>query len=201
MFVGGEFYHVPVRTYDVDLCIFLDPEEECLEAFMRRLVRVFRIAERDITPWASFMGRIRAGHILVIEPASNIDFHIDIIPVTPKHEHYRILREALDNHRVARWRGLLVKIPTKEYWICLKLASFRDKDRYHLAEMLKTHHLLGLRIDVRALSDILRGFPQLEVRWNELLAKLREESGLMVDEDTGFIKSENHSVIYLRGKH
>ena len=123
---------------------------------------------------------------------------MDIIPVTPRHEHYRLLREALDNHRVATWGKIKVKIPTKEYWIRLKLASFRDKDKYHLTEMLKIHHLLGLTINILVLNRILRRFPQLEIRWMEILAKLKEEYKLMINNDGRIIRSEENNIIYLR---
>ena len=91
MFVGEEFYQVPVRTYDVDLCLFLDPEEEKLESFLRALVRALRVDPKDITPWHRFMDRIRRGEILVIEPSGPINFHIDIIPITQTHRNYSCL--------------------------------------------------------------------------------------------------------------
>ena len=35
MFVGEEFYQVSARTHDIDLCLFLDPEEENLDVFLK----------------------------------------------------------------------------------------------------------------------------------------------------------------------
>ncbi len=182
MFVGEEFYQVSVRTYDIDLCLFLDPEEEGLENFLRMLVKTLRVNPKDITPWEQFMERIRKGEILVIEPAGLVNFHIDIIPITPNHENYRIFREAFDNRISAHWRCIQINIPTREYWIALKLVGFREKDKYHLVEMLRLYNILRIRIDIKKLNKILRKYQYLRDRWETILSIAKKDYNLWLTE-------------------
>ena len=188
MFVGEEFYQVSVRTYDIDLCLFLDPEERNLEVFLKNLVRILKVDTRDITPWNRFMERIRRGEILVIEPTGPINFHIDIIPITPTHKDYRIFREAFDNRVKAHWRCLPINIPTREYWIALKLVGFREKDKYHLVEMLRLYSLLKIRINISKLNEILDKYPRLKERWGIVLSIARKDYDLKLTKE-GYVIS------------
>jgi len=188
MFVGEVYYQVPARTYDIDICLFLDPEEDRLEFFLKKLVKVLRVRREDITPWDEFMRKIREGQTLVIEPLCNIDFHIDIIPITPENEFYAVFREAYDNRIAVKWGKMEIQIPTREYWICLKLVGFRSKDKYHLIEMLRSYNILGLKINVKKLNAILSKYPILRTRWNELLKIAESEYGLYIDKDGRILK-------------
>ena len=193
MFVGEEFYQVSAMTYDIDLCIFLDPEEEGLEAFLRSLVRVLRVDLRDITPWGRFMERIRRGDILVIEPTGPINFHIDVIPITPTHKDYRMFRDAFDNKTVAHWRCMRINIPTREYWIALKLVGFREKDKYHLAEMLRLYNILKIRIDTNELNKIFKKYPHLDGRWKAILSIVEKDYKLKLTRE-GYVISPGEQV-------
>ncbi len=186
-FVGETFYHVPARTYDIDICIFLDPEEKNMERFFKILVKVLKIRRGDVGPWDKFMEKIRSGQVLVIEPQAAINFHIDIIPITPKDENYAIFREAYENRIEVLLGKNMIYIPSREYWICLKLVGFREKDKYHLTEMLRNYNILGLRIDIGALYLILERYPVLKNRWMNLLQIVEKEYNLYVDKD-GYVR-------------
>lgn len=190
MFVGEEFYQVSVRTYDIDLCLFLDPEEEGLEGFLRTLVKVLKVDPRDITPWSQFMERIRRGEMLIIEPTGPINFHIDIIPITPTHENYEVFREAFDNKIVAHWRCIWINIPTREHWIVLKLVGFREKDKYHLVEMLRLYNMLKIRINVDRLNEILKKYSYLRDRWETILSIAKKDYDLELTEEGYVILSK-----------
>ncbi len=192
MFVGEEFYQVSAKTYDIDLCLFLDPEEERLEAFLRSLVRVLRIDPRDISPWSQFMERIRRGEILVIEPTGPINFHIDIIPITPVHKDYEVFRDAFNNRTTAHWRCIQINIPTREYWIALKLVGFREKDKYHLVEMLRLYNILKIRINVNVLNKVLEKYPYLKNRWEIILSIAKKDYNLELTEEGYVILSSSH---------
>ena len=186
MFVGEEFYQVSVRTYDIDLCLFLDPEEENLEVFLRNLVKAFKVDPRDITPWNDFMNRIRRGEILIIEPIGLVNFHIDIIPITPTHDNYQVFRDAFDNRITAHWRCMSINIPPRQYWIALKLVGFREKDKYHLVEMFRLYSLLRIKIDTSKLNEILEKYPHLKERWKTILSIARKDYNLELTEE-GYI--------------
>ena len=188
MFVGEEFYQVSVRTYDIDLCLFLDPEEENLEFFLRNLVKAFKVDPGDITPWNHFMNRIRLGEVLIIEPTGPINFHIDIIPITPAHENYQVFRDAFNNKVTAHWRCMSINIPSRQYWIVLKLVGFREKDKYHLVEMLRLYSLLKIKIDANKLNEILEKYHYLKERWKTILSIARKDYNLELTEE-GYVVS------------
>lgn len=180
MWVGVSFYEVPITTSDIDVAVYFDEESsDRIEEFINMLVEEYEI---KITPWKLLSYLQIKGFVHLVPKSENALFRIDVLAVDKQTRFYDVWLDALNNKLKVKWEDRTIHIPTLEYWIALKLISFRNKDKLQLLTMLSYYHYFGRRINIKKLQEIIGKHRILVDRWNEVLDILRDDYLLCINE-------------------
>ena len=183
------FYGFPSRTNDVDICFYLDPEEEELMNTLQSIASDWGLNWRDLRHNIDAFFRRGTGIPLrtpfIME--HNIYYSLHLLPIIRSSARYRIYKEAFINREIIEFEGFLVNTPTLEYWICLKLYSGRLKDLGDLELVLSR---IRLKLNMPQIYDIFSRHPILRERWNKLLNALREDYGCIITKNGEIKKVE-----------